>query len=300
MNTASSSCGCCEGIEKLTPMTLANRPGLDALLYRAGTYATFFETMLARLSSVDVPTGEFDAQGQGIATRPLVDLTTRDPSGPAIAFLDSWATVADVLTFYDERLANEGYLRTATERRSVLELSRLIGYAPRPGVAATAYFAYTIEEDRSVTPPKGMEVVIPAGSRAQSVPEPNELPQTFETAEPLRARTAWNKLQPRMSHPQTLQSIFTSGLWLKGTSTGLKANDPILIDVGVPGVKPVPLRVVDIKADITTERTYVTWRSWSTPQQAAAAVAGVAAKHESNTLSGATADNARAVLAKLQ
>src|SRR5205085_5784738 len=103
-----------------------------------------------------------------------------------------------------------------------------------------------------------------------------------------------------MSHPQTLQSIFTSGLWLKGTSTGLKANDPILIDVGVPGVKPVPLRVVDIKADITTERTYVTWRSWSTPQQAAAAVAGVAAKHESNTLSGATADNARAVLAKLQ
>ena len=199
MNTASSSCGCCEGIEKLTPMTLANRPGLDALLYRAGTYATFFETMLARLSSVDVPTDEFDAQGQAIATRPLVDLTTRDPSDPAIAFLDSWATVADVLTFYDERLANEGYLRTATERRSVLELSRLIGYAPRPGVAATAYFAYTIEEDRSVTPPKGMEVVIPAGSRAQSVPEPNELPQTFETAEPLRARTAWNKLQPRMS-----------------------------------------------------------------------------------------------------
>lgn len=66
MNTASASCGCCEGVEKLTPMTLANRPGLDALLYRAGTYATFFETMLARLSNlaIDLPAGEFDTQGE--------------------------------------------------------------------------------------------------------------------------------------------------------------------------------------------------------------------------------------------
>jgi len=63
-------------------------------------------------------------------------LKTRDPSDPAIALLDSWALVADVLSFYQERIANEGYLRTALERRSVLELARLIGYQLRPGVAA--------------------------------------------------------------------------------------------------------------------------------------------------------------------
>ena len=101
-------------------------------------------------------------------TFPLADLTTREASDSAIALLDAWATVADVLTFYQERIADEGYLRTATERRSVLGLARLVGYALRPGVASTAYLAYTIEEDRSVTPPKGMEVTIPAGSRAQS------------------------------------------------------------------------------------------------------------------------------------
>jgi len=230
-------------------------------------------------------------------TFPLVDLTTREPSDSAIALLDAWAMVADVLTFYDERLANEGYLRTATERRSVLELARLIGYAPRPGVAATAYFAYTIEEDRSVTPPKGMEVVIPAGSRAQSVPEPNELPQTFETAEPLRARTAWNKLKPRMSQPQTVQSIRTTGLWLMGTSTNLKPNDPILIDMGGG---PLPLRVVEVKAYTATERTHVTFRPWWSPQQAAFAMVGIAARYESSKLSGATANKARAVLGKLQ
>ena len=305
MNLANSSCGCCEGVEKLTPLALANRPGLSALAYRAGTYATFFETMLARLSSLDIPTGEFDAQGQALTVRPLANFTTRDPSDPAIALLDVWATVADVLTFYDERLANEGYLRTATERRSVLELARLIGYAPRPGVSATAWLAYTIDEDRSVTPPKGMEVTIPAGSRSQSVPGPNELPQSFETAEPLRARTAWNALKPRMSQPQTEQSVSSNELWLKGTSTGLKANDPILVDYGVSDPNPyakrlVPFRVVEVQAETANDRTHVTLRSWSTTQQTAAAVAGVAAKHESNTLSGATADNARAILGKLR
>jgi len=39
----------------------------------------------------------------------------------------SWATLADVLTFYQERIANELWLRTATERDSLLRLA-LRGY----------------------------------------------------------------------------------------------------------------------------------------------------------------------------
>ncbi|MBA3831286.1 MAG: putative baseplate assembly protein [Chthoniobacterales bacterium] len=271
MDSASSTCGCCEGLEKLTPASLANRPGLDALLYRAGTYSTFFETMLARLSNlaIEVPNAGFDSEGKPIL--PLTGLTTRDSGDPAIALLDAWATVADVLTFYDERLANEGYLRTATERRSVLELARLIGYTPRPGVAATAYFAYTIDEDRSVTPAKGMEVTIPAGSRAQSVPEPNELPQSFETAEALRARTAWNKLQPRLSRPQTAESMRTKGLYFKGIATNLKPNDPILIDFGEGMDKMIPLRVVEVTADTSANRTHITVRPLSDSKKAVGA-----------------------------
>ena len=79
------TCGCCGGIEILTPAPTANRPGLPMLSYRAGTHASFLETMLARLSSSDFPE--------------LAALKTRDSSDPAIALLDSWALVADVLTF---------------------------------------------------------------------------------------------------------------------------------------------------------------------------------------------------------
>src|SRR5215212_6726368 len=158
-------CGCCEGIEQLTPATTANRPGLNALAYRAGTHASFLETMRARLSSDAYPE--------------LTGLSTRAPDDAALALLDAWAMVADVLTFYQERIANEGYLRTAIERRSILELARLVGYRLRPGVAAGVYLAYPLDSDR--------DVVTPAGSRAQSIPGPGEQMQSFEIAEPLAA-----------------------------------------------------------------------------------------------------------------
>lgn len=204
------ACGCCEGIGVLTPLSTANRPGLRALSYRIGTHASFLETMKARLSG-----GEFPE---------LANLTTREGDDFSIALLDAWATVADVLTFYQERIANEGYLRTATERRSVLELARLVGYRLRPGVAASVFLAYSIDENTRE------EVIIPAGSQARSVPGPDEKPQTFETSEDLKARARWNNLKPRMTRPQTYQSITSKlSLYLKGVSTNLKPNDPLLI-----------------------------------------------------------------------
>jgi hypothetical protein len=52
----------------------------------------------------------------------------------------------DILTFYQERIANESYLRTATERLSILEQSRLLGYQLGPGLAAATHLAFTLEE----------------------------------------------------------------------------------------------------------------------------------------------------------
>ena len=86
---------------------------------------------------------------------------------------------SDVMTFYQERIANEGYLRTATERRSVLELARLVGYKPRPGVSSSVFLAYNIDDNFKE------ETTIPIGSRAQSIPGPDEFPQAFEISEEL-------------------------------------------------------------------------------------------------------------------
>lgn len=163
---------------------------------------------------------------------PLQGLTTRAPGDPSIALLDSWATVAGVLTFYQERIANEGYLQTATERRSILELSRLVGYRLRPGVAASVYLAFTVAE--------GFTGDIPAGTRAQSIPGAGELPQFFETSAPLGARDEWNSLEPRLTRPQVVTLQGDSGtdaatrgtLYFQGIATNLKTGDALLIAVG--------------------------------------------------------------------
>lgn len=229
-------CGCCEGVESLTPMSTANRPGLDALVYRVGTHATFLETMKARLSSSKFPS--------------LAQLKTRDANDLAIALLDTWATVADVLTFYQERIANEGYLRTATERRSVLELSRLVGYTVRPGVAATVYPAFTMETGFN----KGSEV--PKGTRIQSIPGSGEMPQSFETAEKIEARADWNELKPRLTKPQQI-SKETETIYFQGITTNLKPNDPLLFildqDKVLRRVKTVELQAAENRTKVTLQ-----------------------------------------------
>jgi hypothetical protein len=86
--------------------------------------------------------------------------------------LDAGATIADVLTFYQERFANEFYLRTATERRSILELGRLIGYELRPGVAASTYLVFTLEDSPGDPEKATKQTTIEAGTKVQSIPAP--------------------------------------------------------------------------------------------------------------------------------
>ena len=264
------NCGCGGESDCATANPTANRPGLPALSYRVGTHGTFFETMKERLSTLCLGTETECRNGQGLY--PLRRLTTRDPGDPAIALLDTWAVVGDVLTFYQERIANEGYLRTATERRSILELSRLIGYNLRPGVASSVYLAYTLDEDRTTTPPKPTATTVPKGSRVQSVPGPGESPQSFETSEDLEARSEWNKLGLRQSQPQTKQSIKERGLFLKGTNTQLKTNDALLIDFGDGKSKPLPVRVVTVEPQPEADRTLVNLRLWRSLADAVSAL----------------------------
>jgi hypothetical protein len=228
----SCRCGCCAGIGAATPQPEINSPGQTALRYRVGTYATFYETMLARLSNLVVEVPSPDRAGNAIYY-PLKNLTTRAPDDPSIALLDAFAIVGDVLTFYQERIANEGYLPTAIERRSIQELGNLIGYRFRPGVSASVYLAFTVAAD--------FKGDIPKGTRAQSIPGAGELPQFFETSDVLDARAEWNALKPRLTRPQLVSPAGSKSVtaaetldavYLVGTSTNLKVNDPLLFVLG--------------------------------------------------------------------
>ncbi|WP_128913957.1 putative baseplate assembly protein [Granulicella sibirica] len=229
-----------------------------------GTHGSFFESMIARLSSLALDVAEGDADPTLTRVYPLRALTTRELSDPSIALLDAWATVADVLTFYQERIANEGYLRTATEHRSILELAGLVGYRLRPPVSASVYLAFTVID--------GFNGVIPSGARAQSIPGPGEQPQFFESSIDLAARDVWNALVPRTTRSQFISfsadatkngtegtdAATRDTMYFTGLTTNLTAGDNILIQAGEDGsfVQLRLIRTVDAQAG--ANRTEVT------------------------------------------
>jgi hypothetical protein len=255
------ACGCCDGIAAETPQGLDNRQGLSAIAYRIGDHAQFRASVHASLSL------------QKFA--PLARLRTRNDDDFSIGLIDAFACAADVLTFYQERIANESYLRTATERTSLQELGKLVGYRLRPGVAAETLLAFALETPPTppaTLPPEPGNFVtgLPQGIRldpglqVQSVPGSGEKPQTFETVEPLAdARPAWNAMRPRLSEPHFPGRNETEA-WLAGTAVNLKSGDALLF-VGSeffndPTSDHWDFRLVTaVEPDRANDRTRVTW-----------------------------------------
>jgi hypothetical protein len=241
------SCSCCTGLGPQTPLAIANAPGLAAIVHRAGTHASFKASLLAALSRRDVPA--------------LAGLGSRSDDDFTIGLIDGFATMADVLTFYSERIANEAFLRTALERRSIGEMARLIGYRLAPGLAAETYLAFTI--DPPLPGVEGRPVTIESGSRVQSVPGPGEAAQTFETVEPIAARDAWNSLALQTSAPQAT-AFAQRELIIAGTGHGLVPGDAILLvgdeRLGDPGSERWDARLLrTVEVDQSAGTTRVTW-----------------------------------------
>ncbi|MEL7332202.1 MAG: hypothetical protein AAFN12_08125, partial [Cyanobacteria bacterium J06560_2] len=224
-----------------------NRPGLSQIAYRMGDYASIRQRLLEQLPETVKVLASAQSFGE-TSTVSLATLTTRAQDDFAIALIDSWAMVADVLTFYQERIANEGYLLTATERRSVLELARSIGYELAPGVAATTHLSFTVED----APDAPTEANVPSGTQVMSVPVKDEFPQTFETVEDLIAHVEWNAILPRASRPQTVDQ-HTQQLYLTGTSTQLEKGSLLLLVDTADVTSAHVLLLTEVQTDSDTE-----------------------------------------------
>jgi hypothetical protein len=221
----SECCACCDGVAAETPQGIFNRTGLSAIAYRIGDYAQFRASLHAALSSS--------------ALSPLPLLRTRDDDDFTIGLIDAFSCSADVLTFYQERIANESWLRTAVERVSLQEMGKLVGYRLRPGVAAETWLAFALDTPpvapATLAPEPGNFVTgVPAsltldkGTKVQSVPGPGEKPQTFELVETLAdARAAWNAMTPWLGESY-VPAAGDREVWLAGVATNLKAGDALL------------------------------------------------------------------------
>jgi hypothetical protein len=146
-----------------------------------------------------------------------------------IMLLEMWAYVSDVQSFYDEVIAHEVYIRTARLRPSLRKLVNLLGYVPRPAVAASVSLA-TLAEGRK-------PVVLPKGLAFRSSAFDDEAPQVFELDAKTFIHPLNNKWSLKAPQQDTLSitgsaAAETFGKLLFRTDTPLRKDDLALIRVG--------------------------------------------------------------------
>ena len=74
----------------------------------------------------------------------LPQWTDRSEADFGIVLIELFAYMADILSYYEDRIANESFLATAQERRSVIHHLRMIGYALAPAAPASALLSLTL------------------------------------------------------------------------------------------------------------------------------------------------------------
>jgi uncharacterized phage protein gp47/JayE len=189
----------CDCDEFIHPQPLHITAGLQTLPRQIATFGEFRRAML-----VDIR-----------AHPALIDWRARTDDDLGIMLLEMWAYVCDVLAFYDEIIAHEIYLRTARLQPSLRKLVSLIGYVPRPAIAATANLALFAEGRQPV--------VLPKGTAFRSAAFNGQPPQVFELASEAT-------IQPLFNHWQ-LQSPRADAL-REANPSSLLVQPSFLLDVG--------------------------------------------------------------------
>ena len=190
------------------PQSTRNLSGLPAINYRVGDFTSFRYQLLEPLP------GE-------------TELTAWRPGASgdlAMQMVEWWAYLADILTFYNERIANEAYLDTAALPESVNHLVQLLGYRPKPALGSKGQLAALL------TPSARLPLTIPAGLQIQSKPGPGEQPQVFQVDQPTTIGAP--DMVVADVQPTNLPLFAEPGastVWLAGKVTGIKPGDRLLL-----------------------------------------------------------------------
>jgi predicted phage baseplate assembly protein len=88
----------------------------------------------------------------------LPEWTATNPADFGLALVEAFAYMGDLMSFYIDRLANEAYLSTATQRDSVFNLARTYGYTPSGYKSSTVSVKFTNSSNGDITIPAGTVV----------------------------------------------------------------------------------------------------------------------------------------------
>lgn len=196
-------------------------PGLSALPRQIARFDDWLTAMRAAQSGL-LPLRDWSAQAPG-------DLGTM--------LLEFWAVVADVQAFYDAVRADEVYLQTANLQDNLEAMIALLGYRPRPAVAAAAWLGFEATGFRAVT--------LPNGTAFRSGPVGDEPPQVFELDGDARIIPAFGALDVLPPAPATLGETV-------GAAPGATELSAIYVDPGSLNLQVGGLVIAQLNSDPDT------------------------------------------------
>jgi hypothetical protein len=206
---------------------------------------------------IDYLTKDYEGFKQGmLAQIPLLlpEWKDRSESDFGVVLVELFAYAADILSYYQDRVANEAYLTTASQRRSVTELLRLIGYQIDPGVAASAYLHLGVTADVTVT---GAQLPF----QVKTAGRPGEADVTFEVTRDFRLRLLNDAIA--LGAVSSL-ATGTTAIALDHTGHALAPGDAIYLEqttttpAGARIRRSPMLTVREVRA-LSTARDEITW-----------------------------------------
>ncbi len=175
------------------------------------------------------------------------DWIERSEADVAVALMETLSAIADELSYYQDRVAAEATLATATQRVSLMRHARLVDYEPSPGLAATVMLQLDVAEGTttisaglrcSARGPDGLRVSFVVGESLSDPVTGALLSETY----PVDARWNAGNLVPYWwdASEQVLPAGATV-LWLEDHGHGLaeEGGQQLLIDTeGVAASDP--------------------------------------------------------------
>ena len=110
--------------------------------------------------AVDYTSRDYFSLRQDLINRIKTRLPAWSGDNPAdfgVALVEAFAYMGDVLNYYVDRVANESYLPTATQRQSVLNIAKSYGYFPAGFRASSLTLQFVNSGDTDVTLPAGSQ-----------------------------------------------------------------------------------------------------------------------------------------------
>jgi hypothetical protein len=186
-----------------------------------------------------------------------------------VMFMEALASVADDLSYQQDRIAAEAWIETATERRSLVRLARLVDYEPAVAIAARVMLEFTMAAGATGAILAGLMVTASA---------PDGTPIEFETGKGLddeqsyEVRPEWNELRPHWWDDRQGCLLRESvEMWIEVPGVPLLPGQLLLIDTAPaspadPALREI-VKLVRVDSTPTTDKLFnksvirVAWRA---------------------------------------